>query len=406
MRIMLPPTSHRVVTAGTIIAAAVLILLTLYNIRDSKVASPGLLSQTSDHREDSVETSTYDPTQSTSSLFHKHGNEQDKVKITANKPSPSGKAVTPAVEAIKSPATVAANEPKYAFVTFLEADTGTNRGDKGHGMNPDDEDIYFVATRVLGYQLMHQPETRTNTSIPYVVVASKEVSQSKRARLEKDGAKVVVVDSIDDPEWLNTKRQYQGVMTKLRVFQQTEYEKVLYMDTDMLLTRRMDAIFEDEGAKIQHPKNDKDDKKETAPLPSSFVLAGQAQQTDRIHRYPPDFSLEWMCSGFMVFKPSQEIFQYYTSIMERKDSFDPMFPDQNLLNYAHRWDGPMPWTNVYYKWTSTYPTIKEYAMGAAALHEKYWMEGNRSEEEGQDVLGRMWLDVKRDMEEFYRNNNS
>lgn len=255
---------------------------------------------------------------------------------------------------------------------------------------------------------MHQPETRSNTSIPYVVVVSSDVSQSKRARLEKDGAKVVVVDSISDPEWLNTIQQYQGVMTKLRVFQQTKYEKMLYMDADMLITRRMDAIFEDEAAEIQRPKKHKDTKKEIAPLPSSFLLAGQAQQGDRVHRYPPDPSdehAEWMCSGFMVFKPSQEIFEYYTSIMERENSFDPNFPDQNLLNYAHRWDGPMPWTNVYYKWTSTYPTIKEYAMGAAALHEKYWMDINRSEEEGQNILGDMWLKVKSDMEAFYGNKN-
>lgn len=252
---------------------------------------------------------------------------------------------------------------------------------------------------------MHQPETRSNTSIPYVVVVSEEVSQSKRARLEKDGAKVVVVDPISDPEWLDTTRQYQGVMTKLRVFQQTEYEKMLYMDADMLLTRRMDEIFEDEGTRIQQPKESVDIQNETTPLPPSFLLAGQAQQTNRVHGYPPDASLDWMCSGFMVFKPSQEIFEYYSSIMERENSFDPMYPDQNLLNYAHRWDGPMPWTNVYYKWTSTYPTIKEYAMGAAALHEKYWVDSNRVEEEGQNILGDMWLKVKSDMEAFYRDND-
>lgn len=255
---------------------------------------------------------------------------------------------------------------------------------------------------------MHQPETRSNTSIPYVVVVSKEVSQSKRTRLEKDGAKVVLVDSISDPEWLYTSRQYQGVMTKLRVFQQTDYDKVLYMDADMLITRRMDAIFEDEAVKIQQTKKDKNTEEEKAPLPSSFLFAGQAQQGDRVHKYPPDPSdqhAEWMCTGFMVFKPSQEIFEYYTSIMERESSFSPDFPDQNLLNYAHRWDGPMPWTNVYYKWTSTYPTIKEYAMGAAALHEKYWMESNRSEEEGQNILGDMWLKARSDMEAFYGNKN-
>ena len=251
---------------------------------------------------------------------------------------------------------------------------------------------------------MHQPETRSNTSIPFVVVVSTEVSPSKRARLEKDGAKVVVVDTISDPEWLDTRQQYQGVMTKLRVFQQTEYEKMLYIDADMLITRRMDAIFEDESTRIQEPNKELDNQNETAPLPPSYMLAGQAQQIDRVHRYPPDPEMDWMCSGFMVFKPSQEIFEYYTSIMERKDSFDPMYPDQNLLNYAHRWEGPMPWTNVYYKWTSTYPTIKEYAMGAAALHEKYWLDINRVEEEGQDILGGMWLKIKSDMEAFYRDN--
>ena len=233
------------------------------------------------------------------------------------------------------------------------------------------------------------------------MVVSDKVSPSKRARLEKDGAKVVVVESISDPQWLTTIQQYQGVLTKLRVFQQTEYEKLLYMDADMFITRRMDAIFADEGARIRPPQKAKDTAKETAPLPSSFLLAGQAQQVDRVHPYPPDPAADWMCSGFMVFQPSQEIFAYYTSIAHRAGSFDADFPDQNLLNYAHRRDGPMPWTDVYYKWTSTYPTIKEYAMGAAALHEKYWVEGNRVEAEGQSILGEMWSKVKNDMEVFY-----
>lgn len=386
-------TSHRILTTSAILAVTFIILLTLYNPRDATAASNGSLVQLSGDKP------TSDATISTP------GNEQETGKITADNASPSATAETSAVDVPMSSAPAVPNEPRRAFVAFLEAHTGTNRGDEAQGMTTEDEDDYFVATRVLGYQLMHQPETRSNTSIPFIVVASSEVSQSKRARLEKDGAKVVVVDSISDPEWLDTKRQYQGVMTKLRVFQQTEYEKMLYMDADMFIARRLDAIFEDEGTRIQRPKKDVDNKNEAAPLPSSFMLAGQAQQTDRVHKYPPDPSLEWMCSGFMVFKPSQEIFEYYTSIMERENSFDPNFPDQNLLNYAHRWDGPMPWTNVYYKWTSTYPSIKEYAMGAAALHEKYWMDVNRVEAEGQNIIGDMWLKVRSDMEAFYRENN-
>ena len=222
---------------------------------------------------------------------------------------------------------------------------------------------------------MHQPEIRSNTSIPFIVVSSSEVSEWKRARLERDGAKVVVVDIVEDPDWMITSwlqkgQDYRGHLTKLRIFQQTDYEKILYMDADNFITRRLDAIFEDEGTKIQKPKLDEDTKKETAPLPSSFLLAGQPQQTEWLHNWPPDASQNWMSSCFMVFQPSLEIFDYYVSIMQRNNSYDIRYPDQNLLNYAHRRDGPMPWTNVYYKWASTYPTIKEYAMGAATLHDK------------------------------------
>ena len=60
----------------------------------------------------------------------------------------------------------------------------------------------------------------------------------------------------------------------------------------MLVTRRMDAIFEDEGARIQQTKKDIDTKKETTPLPSFFLLVGQVQQFDFIHEYPSDPSLE------------------------------------------------------------------------------------------------------------------
>lgn len=409
---MLSPTaqrpSHRTLTTNIVALLTIVILLTLYNLRDARVAPnarDASLIQSSSDGKDAAKIPTDHAIESTSSLSPTLVNEQDTVKIATDNDSPSATAATSAVDVDRFSAPAPPNEPRRAFVTFLEADTGTNHGDEAQGMNPDNEDKYFVATRVLGYQLMHQSETRSNTSIPYVVVVSNEVSQSKRERLAKDGAEVVVVDSISDPDWLSTIKQYQGVMTKLRVFQQTEYEKMLYIDADMLITRRMDAIFEDEGTKIRRPEMDRDTRKEGAPLPSSYMLAGQAQQRNRVHNYPPDSDQDWMCSGFMVFKPAQDIFDYYVSIMQRENSFDPQFPDQNLLNYAHRWDGPMPWKNVYYKWTSTYPTIKEYAMGAASLHEKYWLDGNRVEAEGQNILGEMWLKVKREMEVFYRNNN-
>lgn len=75
---------------------------------------------------------------------------------------------------------------RRAFVTFLE---GFDNGNKNA---TDDEDIYHLATRVLVYQLLYGPDTRTVTSIPFVVMATEDVAQHERARLEKDGATIIV----------------------------------------------------------------------------------------------------------------------------------------------------------------------------------------------------------------------
>jgi len=325
-----------------------------------------------------------------------------------------GSAVSSVLSSLPKPFAKPAASPKHAFVAFLEDFSGANKAeDEG------EEDAYytgnflsnptrgssadpflFLATRVLGYQLMHAPSTRSTKSLPFIVVCS-EVSERKRRRLEKDGAIVVEVEKIPDPEWLKTRQQWQGVMTKLRVFQQEQYEKLLFIDADMLIVRPLDDIFEDNGTMIAPPVSNLTGEVDEAALPSSYMLAGQAQQGSREHPYPPPPDEDWFCSGFFVFKPSQTIFDHYMSIVNIEGRFDPFYPDQNLLNYAHRWDGPMPWTKFNYTWTTTFPTIKEYNMGAASLHEKYWLEQFRVEEFGQNILGNMWLNAKVEMIDFY-----
>ena len=256
------------------------------------------------------------------------------------------------------------------------------------------------ATRVLGYQLMHDPRSRSPNSTPFVVICS-EVSERKRKRLEKDGATVVEVEKISNPYWVKTRQQYEGVMTKLRVFEQEQYEKILYIDADMLIVRPLDDIFSDPGTLITGSLGNRSSVPDEHSLPASYMLAAQAQQRSRNHPYPPTAKADWFCAGFFVFSPSKMIFEHYMSIMNSKNRFDPLYPDQNLLNYAHRWDGPMPWTKFNYTWTTTYPTIKEYNLGAASLHEKYWLEQYRAKEYGQNILGEMWLKTKADMTDFY-----
>ena len=71
-----------------------------------------------------------------------------------------------------APALAPAAKPanNYAFITFLGAYFS---GDTAN----DDDDNYFVATRMLNYQLLHDPPTRTNSSYSFIVLVTDEVSQ-------------------------------------------------------------------------------------------------------------------------------------------------------------------------------------------------------------------------------------
>ena len=136
--------SHRTPTAGVIIAVTVLILFSLFSLRDATTASSGSPEHSSSDRKDTATIPTYDAIESTPSVAHKSAKEQDTIKIPAYNASVSSIAAAAAVDGAKSLPPVESNEPRRAFVTFLEADTGANRGDSAQGVNSDNEDVYFV----------------------------------------------------------------------------------------------------------------------------------------------------------------------------------------------------------------------------------------------------------------------
>ena len=145
---MLSPTSqrssHRTLTTGTIFAVTIIILLTLYNLRDVKGASIGSIVQLASDRKDTAGTASQEATKSRPPLSHTPGSDQEKVKIGADNAFSFAITASSAVDVAISSTPATPNEPRRAFVTFLEADTGTNHGDEAQGSNPDDEDIYFV----------------------------------------------------------------------------------------------------------------------------------------------------------------------------------------------------------------------------------------------------------------------
>ena len=295
----------------------------------------------------------------------------------------------------------------FAFVAFL-ADNWQHKE-----FEDDNEDIYFYSTRVMGYQLMHNPETRSNNSIPFVVLTTKGVSNRKRARLRKDGAVVIVVDDVPLPDWFSIGNPFWlDVMTKLRVFQQTQYEKILLLDADVLPVRRLDGVFEDPATEIVAPLHDKKREGDEIPLPPIYMFAGMTNGGGREHdseteeKYYASMAkyneLEQVNAGFLLAAPSQGIYDYYVSVLHEEGRFDPAQPEQNLLIEAHRIDGPMPWKSIRYDWVINSPNFQDYEHGVHAVHEKLWKGEHRIEEFGLKDLAALWDKARGEMEGYYQ----
>ena len=282
----------------------------------------------------------------------------------------------------------------YAFVTFL-----AQHPNHDNKTVPDSEDHYYIASRTLAYQLLHAPETRTNTSIPFVVLVTKDIAAHKVDRLRQDGATVKVVENIE-ASWMESgMKKWRHTMDKLYLFAMTEYEKVLFIDADMLIVKRLDSVFIDHttAPKMVDPTLALEDE---GPLPISYVLSAQAAFETAHHDYPP--STEYsatghLSSGFFVASPCLKMYEYYIQLSKMEGRFRDNAMEQDLLNYAHRRDGPMPWTDITYTWTTTWPSMREYKAGAATLHEKFWEENLRID------LGirKLWYEAKGAMEGYW-----
>ncbi|RDW82815.1 hypothetical protein BP6252_03927 [Coleophoma cylindrospora] len=265
----------------------------------------------------------------------------------------------------------------------------------------DDDDNYFIACRMVAYQIMHAPETKTNRSIPFVVMVHHELRQSKKDRLKRDGAVIVEVEGIRPEEWMMSgmMEKYMDLYTKLRVFQWMQYDRVLFIDGDHLIVRRLDDIFDIPEATMtqQTHKNNSALLDGETGQPSEYLLAASGDLHSYNHPFPPP-NIGAFNTGFFLFKPSIQLFEYYMTLMKLPNSHNPEYPEQALVNYAHRPEGNMPFAQFDWSWNIILPNGNDWKWEnrAASFHEKWWR--TRAVREVREEL----RVVKESMFAFYR----
>ncbi|GAT23535.1 glucose N-acetyltransferase [Aspergillus luchuensis] len=262
------------------------------------------------------------------------------------------------------------SRPKHAFATIItgEGDTET-----------DLKDVYFTAARLLTYQLLYSPQTKSRSPTPFVVLVTDDVPQDQRDTLERDGAIVVPAENLAR-DWIHPKwSRWSNVLAKLNLWRLTEYEKITFLDADTIIIQPLDDIFFDNSTAIQETIPYREGTNDTNfPLPETYLISGIHDRWVEMALPPEpgrDFYVadNYVNAGFFVFAPSQALFDYYVHILDTPDQFDASYPEQNLLNFAHRTDGRMPWRELSEGWNqkplaSNGDDLKTFK----SLHQKWW----------------------------------
>lgn len=247
--------------------------------------------------------------------------------------------------------------PKRAFATFLS----------GRQENDMENDNYFTGTRVMAYQLLHQPGVKSK--YPFLVFVTKYVTKAKRDVLRNEGAIVIDAPDVKNNGHFITDR-WKDIYSKLRIFEQTQYELIAFLDNDMLITKNMDSIFDEPEVVEQYTNVDKlVEKKEV--YPDSYLIVGAIDTFKVDHAMPPNEGT-YFNGGFFLVKPDKKLYNYYEYLIST-DRCDSKYAEQDLLNCAHDTNGPMP-AKIFAPgvWSANWPSMKDYKYGTAAIHEKFW----------------------------------
>lgn len=170
---------------------------------------------------------------------------------------------------------------------------------------------------LLGLLTMYESLKQTKTKYPLTVIVNEEISNKTINILKNNGITVIVkpkfkVDrEIIDKNDSSKFSHWSNTFDKLYIFELTQFDKIIYIDSDMLVLKNLDHLFEKPNL--------------------SAVVAGNF--------YPGNGDWVKLNSGLMVIKPEAGILSKFVSIMKQMKDRPELLGDQNIIQeYAPNWE--------------------------------------------------------------------
>ncbi|KAK3387988.1 nucleotide-diphospho-sugar transferase [Podospora didyma] len=234
---------------------------------------------------------------------------------------------------------------------------------------------YLPGLLTLDYSLK-----RAGTRYPLVALYTDNFPEKGLRALSERGIPAQLVDRLDPPvkkDFVNDAR-FNDTWTKLAAFGLTEYNRVVLLDSDMLVLRNMDELMDieldddvgedggEEGSRVfaaSHACVCNPLKRAHYPndwVPENCAFTAQHDDPDSAqHRgSTPHAGVGMPNSGLLVLNPSQASYNAILAGLASPKTLEYNFPDQELLGdvFKGRWVGlpyvynalkPMRWLGVH-----------------------------------------------------------
>lgn len=234
--------------------------------------------------------------------------------------------------------------------------------------NPSLKDPYYLAIHSLIYRVLYSQRSRTQ-KYPFIVFVASHVTEEQRQLLAGAGA---VVRELDPVEWPGDGEGFQArwkdLFAKLNMWNQIEFEKILFLDADAFPVANIDAMFD-----LAAPQNCVEEKLTPGDILADgtkvcepYVFAGVPQSPfDAAH---PNINV-----GSLVFTPSTLQHQRLSQNYQKTGSYDVHMAEQAFLNWQFDPQGAYPPTTLEKVWGGFFPSDDDKGK-LKVVHEKLWNE--------------------------------
>jgi len=198
---------------------------------------------------------------------------------------------------------------------------------------------------LVGVKALYRSLQQSQSAWPLVVMTTPAISEADCQILQDAGCVIKPVEPLyprDDLAQHYASAQFGEVWTKLRAWQLTDYQRVVFLDADMLVLKNMDELF-------------------SLDLGENALAACHACRCNpnKIASYPPEWQPEqchytwqargetapaeldvYLNGGFLVLEPDNAVFDELEKRIAAIDDLSAYpFSEQDLLNevFAERW---------------------------------------------------------------------